>query len=281
MTGTDTDKPLNRTGRYAPFWRRAAFRLFANHSFVRRGRTRHGSFDTYVSAGAQLSVLDPRGVPIDPVHTRFVDRWVREDSIVWDVGGNMGLFAFPAALKARKGHVYAFEPDVELASNLIRSVRRPHNAGLHMTIVPFALSNVEAPATFLIAAYGRSMNKLDGVGSWHDDLFVPSEKRVVATVRMDKAAELLPPPSIMKIDVEGAELLVLEGGRKTIEANRPVLLIEGPKQLADDMVAYFRDLDYVFMDGFAENPVPLDTTAWDTVAVPGERWREIAKTARS
>jgi FkbM family methyltransferase len=37
-------------------------------------------------------------------------------SVVWDVGSNLGLFALPAALKAARGQVYAFEPDVDLAS---------------------------------------------------------------------------------------------------------------------------------------------------------------------
>lgn len=265
-------KQISKMGRNAPLWRRTAYRLLASHTFCRSGRTEDGVFDSYVSGGTQLSVLSPGGLPVDPVHRRFITRWVEPSSIVWDVGGNMGLFAFPAALKARAGHVYSFEPDIELANNLLRSMRRPRNRALPVTVLPFALSNSERSASFLIAAYGKSMNKLDGVGAWHDDLFVTSEKRVVATLRMDTIAATYPRPTVIKIDVEGAEMLVLEGGRKTIEEQRPVMLIEGPEELAHAMKDYFKDLDYVFLDGTAENPAPLETTAWDTVAVPRERW---------
>ena len=76
----------------------------------------HGGrqFDAYVSPGCQLNVLDPRGVPVDPVHSRFIARWVKSDSVVWDVGGNIGLFAIPAALKSRQSQVNSFEPDFDL-----------------------------------------------------------------------------------------------------------------------------------------------------------------------
>ena len=36
----------------------------------------------------------------------------------------------------------------------------------------------------------------------------------------------LPPPTVVKIDVEGAELAVLEGMRETIGAHRPAIICE-------------------------------------------------------
>lgn len=266
------NKPVPKMGRFAPLWRRALYKGFAGRYFRRRGRTADGVFDVYVTAGAQLSILDPRGVPVDPVHTRFIERWVKPDSVVWDVGGNMGLFAFPAALKAAKGQVYTFEPDVDLARNLLRSMRRPQNRSLLVALMPFALSDSDDIAEFLIAAHGSSMNKLAGEGPWHDDLFVASEKRTVVTLRIDKIAKHLRPPDIIKIDVEGAEMRVLDGGRETIAAARPVMLIEGPKELGPPMEAFLRDLDYVMIDGHSEKPELIEHIVWDTVAIPRERW---------
>ena len=266
-------EPAPRMGRFAPLWRRLAYRAFDGRFFRRRLRTPDGSCDVYVSPGCQLSVLDPRGVPVDPVHTRFIARWVQPGSVVWDVGGNMGLFAFPAALKAAQGQVYTFEPDVELARTLLRSMRRAHNKALPVSLMPFALSDTEGMAEFLIAKHGRSMNKLAGMGEWHDDLFEASEKRSVATLRMDLVAKTCRAPDIIKIDVEGAEMRVLEGGRATIASARPVILVEGPDQIWPQLKAYFHDLDYVMYDGHAEHAVLIDTPVWDTVAVPREKWR--------
>ncbi len=257
-------------GRHAPIWRRALYRAFDRVSFLREVRTPDGSFKVYVSPGCQLSVLKAT-LLIDPVHARFIARWVQPDSIVWDVGGNMGLFSFPAALKARAGHVYTFEPDVDLACNLIRSVAR--NPALNVTVSSVALSDADGIASFLIAAHGRCMNKLDGAGPWHDDLFVASEKRSVASLRLDTAAKSFPLPNIIKIDVEGAEMKVLEGGRETIVRARPVILVEGPRELWPQMTAFFHTLDYILCDGQGENPIVLDKPVWDTVAVPRENWR--------
>ena len=262
-----------RMGANAPAWRQKLYRAFAGRYVARRGATPDGRFDALVSAGAQLSVLDPRGVPIDPVHTRFIAHWVRADSVIWDVGANMGLFALPAALKANAGQVYCFEPDIDLAHHLLKATRRPINRGLPVAVLPFALSDEDGVAEFLIADHGTSMNKLAGAGPWHDGLFVARETRRVATLRIDAIASKLRPPDIVKIDVEGAEMRVLEGGRATIAKARPVMLVEGPKELAPQIDAYLKALDYVILDGEVEKPVPLDSIVWDTVAIPKEKWR--------
>ncbi|HKT53680.1 MAG TPA: FkbM family methyltransferase, partial [Caulobacteraceae bacterium] len=73
-------------------------------------------------------------------------------------------------------------------------------------------------------------------------------------------------------DVEGAEMNVLSGGEATISRHRPTMLIEGPSELWEPMGAFFRRLDYVMLDGGAERQEPLDHPAWDTVAVPRERF---------
>jgi hypothetical protein len=64
---------------------------------------------------------------------------------------------------------------------------------------------------------------------------------------------------------------VLEGGEETISAHRPVILIEGPRELWDKMGSFFRKHDYILLDGAAEVQVPLTEPVWDTVAVPREK----------
>jgi FkbM family methyltransferase len=252
-------------------WRQIAFEFFAHKYIKRRVRTAHGVCDVFVSGGSQLKVLDPRGVQVDPVHERFIRRWVKPDSVVWDVGANMGLFAFPAALKARSGQVYAFEPDVELASNLLRSLRQTRNAGLFITLIPTALSDNDGLAEFLISQHGTSMNKLAGEGQWYDDIYVIAEKRQVTVLTMDTVAKFLRLPDVMKIDVESAEIRVISGARATISRARPVVLIEVPTQNAQGVKAFFDAHDYCFIDGQDEEQTVINETRWDTIAVPKEK----------
>ncbi len=89
------------------------------------------------------------------------------------------------------------------------------------------------------------------------------------------------PPHSYKIDVEGAEMRVLEGGEETISIHRPGILIEGPRELWEKMGSFFQKLDYVLLDGAAEVQVPLTEPVWDTIAVPKEKFTRPQRYLRS
>jgi FkbM family methyltransferase len=259
-------------GAQSPFWRRMLFDAFATTYFRRKLETEHGVVEAYVSPGSSLKVLSPKALKIDPAHDRFIQDWISSDAVVWDIGANVGLFALPAASKAKNGLVYAFEPDVDLNTNLLRSLRLPRNSHLQVSLFSVALSDVDGTANFQISKFSRAMNKLEAAGTWHDDQVVPRELGSVITMRIDTLAQTLRPPTAMKIDVEGAEMQVLRGGRATITKCRPAILIEGPQELQTEMGAYFREIGYVLLDGAAPNPDPLELPVWDTIAVPAEKY---------
>ena len=91
-------------------------------------------------------------------------------------------------------------------------------------------------------------------------------------MRIDTLSQSITPPTAIKIDVEGAEMQVLEGGEATISSHRPTILIEGPQQLRGQMGSFFRKHDYVLLDGAAKDQSPLTQPVWDTVAVPKEKF---------
>ena len=259
-------------GAKSSVWRRMLFRAFSSTYFPRRVQTTEGAFDAYVSPNSGLRALSVRGVTIDPVHQRFIRNWIDVDGIVWDIGCNLGLFAFAAALKAAKGRVYGFEPDLELATNLIHSLRLPRNKNLHVSVFSAAISNVDGAANFQVSKFSRALNKLEGVGRWSDKHVVTDELRSVITMRVDTLSQSLSPPSAMKIDVEGAELEVLEGAADTVAKHRPVILIEVPSELCEPIRIFFDSRDYILLNGAAEDLSPLKEPVWDTFAVPREKW---------
>lgn len=259
-------------GAQSALWRRLALRALAATYVRRRIKTADGTCQVYVSGGSSLKVLDPRGLAVDAPHARFIRDWVAPDGVVWDIGCNLGLFAFPAALRARAGVVYGFEADVELAARLLQSRRLPANAGLHVDIFCLAVSDSDGTATFQISRFSRAMNRLAGVGSWNDKKISAVETRTVGTLRIDTLIQSLRPPTAIKIDVEGAEMNVLTGGEATIAKYRPAMLIEGPRELWEAMGAFLRKHDYVILDGGTEHPTPLDHPEWDTLAIPREKY---------
>jgi len=258
-------------GAQSPPWRRLLFRLFRRAYFRRTVAFEGASFEALLSPGSSLKFADPRGVRVEPVHARFIRDWVDENAVVWDIGANAGLFALPAALRARRGRVLAFEPDVELAAILLRTLRLPGNRALEIPVLPIALSDTDGSAAFEISKYSRAMNKLESVGRLHQDQVVAEERRIVPTMRIDTLAQSLHPPTALKIDVEGAEMHVLEGGEATIARHRPAILIECTTELARPMGAFFGRHGYVMLDGAREGRAPLAEPVWDTFAIPRER----------
>ena len=254
------------------FWRRALFRVLSSRQFRRQAKTADGRFEAYVSAKCGLAVLNPRRPLVGEAHERFIRDWVEQDSVVWDIGANLGLFGLPAALKVTKGRVYMIEADVELAGNLLRSLKLPHNRALNASVICVALSKSDGVKSFQISKFSRAMNKLEDVGKFREDQIVVEGVRPVVTMRIDTLAKTLQPPAVLKIDVEGAEVDVLEGGRDTIANYRPIILVEAPQELWEPMQAFFEQHDYVMLDGSTDSRIPLTHPLWDTVAVPAEKF---------
>ena len=249
--------------------RRLLFRVFAHRYFRRRGETADGRFEAYVSPGSSLYLLDWRRPIVDAIHASFIARWVSAGAVVWDAGANIGLFALPAALKASR--VYAFEPNAEVAAWLKRSLDLPVNRALKIEVVTAALSDADGHGQFQLSKFSTALSKLQNVGPWNDGVVVADEIKTVPTMTIDTLARSLLPPDILKIDVEGAEMKVLCGGRQTIAKHRPVILVEGPHTLWPDMKAFFAEHRYVMFDGAAAHQEPIEQPTWDTVAVPRER----------
>jgi FkbM family methyltransferase len=240
-------------------------RLFSGRYFRRSSLTPWGRFEVYVSPSHYLGVINPRRSLLHKTHARFIERWVGPSDVVWDIGANMGLFALPAALKANR--VYAFEPDVEAAHYLLRSLTLGANRKRNnLSVVCLAISDNDGIAELEISKYSRAMNKLRGVGYWNT--IEVEALRSVPKFKIDTLLRMLRPPDVIKIDVEGAEMKVLDGAKHTIDSYRPKILIEVPETQCDQVAAYFSAQRYLLFD--AENEQPIDRPVWDTVAVPTE-----------
>jgi hypothetical protein len=97
------------------------------------------------------------------------------------------------------------------------------------------------------------------------------ETQTVPSVSLDWAAERIPPPDVLKIDVEGAELGVFQGAAKLLETKRPVVLFEsfvGESQ--DEITRILKRLGYTLYDCDlpAADRVPIEKAAVSTLAVP-------------
>lgn len=148
-------------------------------------------------------------------------RTVSRGATVWDVGANVGFFTLLAArLTGPTGRVVAFEPSP------------PAIPGLRENVALNGLDHVEIVESAVAGAPGRARLLQVGQHSWshlEDRGRHPGTTAVVevdvTTVDAEVAAGR-PAPDVVKIDVEGSEIAVLEGMRDTLAAHGPALVIE-------------------------------------------------------
>jgi FkbM family methyltransferase len=171
--------------------------------------------------------------------------------LVLDIGANRGQSIMSIWVTCRRPRVIAFEPISGLADRL----RRSAPPGLER-VEQFALAEAEGEAQIHIPVYNGYV--YDGLASLREDdarwldedrmyRYRPERLEILTeTVKIRTLDSFDLSPDIIKIDVQGGERKVVEGGLATIERSRPILLIEAPPVGVIDVVHRFGYQPYAF-----------------------------------
>ncbi|MFN2303118.1 MAG: FkbM family methyltransferase [Anaerolineales bacterium] len=143
------------------------------------------------------------------------EREVTPDSIVYDIGANVGYFSLLAAVLVGKGgQVFAFEPLPRNVAFLRKHVAL--NRLENVTVIEAAVSGHSGEAAFQFGA-SDSMGHLGEKGDIN-----------VQLISLDDwlTEGKLASPDFIKIDVEGAEYEVVCGAQKLLKKYRPILFLD-------------------------------------------------------
>jgi FkbM family methyltransferase len=244
-------------------------RLTRRFVLKRRLPAQFGKAPILVSSEGGLKYILRKVEEIDPPLLRLVTEFVEPNATVWDVGANLGLFAFAAAAKAgKKGCVLAIEPDTWLVAVLRKTVALQPSTSAKVAVIPAAVADKVDIRTFHISSLARAANHLSPQGSVvaGDD----RSEQFVVTLSLDWLAERFPAPQVLKIDVEGAELEVLRGGLGLIARHRPVIICEVHSKNNRAVLDIMQQFDYRIFDAEAvsEKRVELAQPTWNTLALP-------------
>jgi FkbM family methyltransferase len=157
---------------------------------------------------------------------RFIRRLIQPGMVCLDAGANIGCVAVHLAnLVGPTGHIFAFEPVPQLFDRLRQNVQRLHLRDV-VSLYQTALSRETGWAT-LKAANAYEPNQ--GMGSLQntDHPKLRTEIRV-PTLTLDEFSESaeLTRMDLIKLDTQGAEAWIIEGGYKTLQRFQPDLLME-------------------------------------------------------
>lgn len=146
-------------------------------------------------------------------------RWIREilrpGDVFYDVGANIGIYTVMAGHQVGpQGRVLAFEPHGPNFASLLGNIEANR---LTEVVSPcsFALSDREGyfPFNYQSSAPGSSDSQLNSKRGGSGETYVPTIAEFKYATSVDRllAEGAVPPPDHVKIDVDGNELLILQG----------------------------------------------------------------------
>lgn len=197
---------------------------------------------------------------------RLYRKLVKPGDTILDIGANIGSHTLPLArLVGSGGKVFAFEPTNFAYRKLQRNIAL--NQELSPRIVAEqAMLTAPTQTSIPLAFFARWPLRACGeVHTQHKGRLESSSGGHATTVDEVVHREGIARVALVKLDVDGYESCVLQGATKTLERDRPIVLLEIAPYLFDDrredlsrIVAVFRQHDYVWFDANTKLPLPLE-----------------------
>lgn len=153
---------------------------------------------------------------------------VGTNDVVYDVGANVGFYTLLASRLAK--NVVAFEPLPRNLSYLDRHIVL--NGARNVRVIEAAVSDIEGVARFSEAPHA-AMGKLSKGGSLE-----------VRTVALDALPDL-PPPTVIKMDIEGGEAKALRAAQKLLTRHRPTIFLSTHGEAVErECLEFLKSLSY-------------------------------------
>jgi FkbM family methyltransferase len=143
-------------------------------------------------------------------------------SVVYDVGAHIGVVSmFASELVGSTGAIFAFEADPKNAERIETHVQR--NNLRQIQVFSCAVWSSDGQLTFERASAGSSRNQGSVAAT---STRATDEIIVIESISLDNFADGHLPPTLIKIDVEGAEAEVLRGCDRIFARSHPTVICE-------------------------------------------------------
>lgn len=180
----------------------------------------------------------------DPVERDWLARYLPGDAVFIDIGANVGAYSFYAAQCAGpQARILAIEPQPAVFQRLCENIS--FNPGVPIEAIPMAVADVDGPIQLFVDrnnAGETSMRRIGSEGAHGVTLEVQAKPLATLLAEHD-----LPRVDALKIDVEGAEdLILVPFFQSAPKALRPTLVIieNSPESWHTDCIALMHDQGY-------------------------------------
>lgn len=147
--------------------------------------------------------------------TRWAQDWLKPGDTFVDAGANIGYFTMLAADRCGpKGRVFAFEPNSSCRETLVRAVEENDLSQVTVSAKGLGRRDEEVKIYVPPLSAGNNNATMTAVDGW------PSNNVSITSLDAWSESSGVDSIKLLKIDVEGQELAVLEGASGLIEAGR-------------------------------------------------------------
>jgi FkbM family methyltransferase len=155
--------------------------------------------------------------------TRFLIRNLSEDAVFYDIGANYGYYTALAMELVTEGQMHAFEPNETVYPYLAALAAGDSRVVLNKV----ALSDVAGTVSF----FDTSADNASGQSTLVEEVATrehPGQHAavMVTAATLDDYCRMHAVPTIIKMDVEGAENKVLAGGSEMLRGASPTIAVE-------------------------------------------------------
>ena len=186
----------------------------------------------------------------EPETIEWLNKNLKDHDVFYDVGANIGLYSLYAAKLRPYCIVYAFEPESQNFARLCSNIARNNITN----IIPcnFPLARFETFDYFHVGEMqaGAALHSFGQRNECRGDCETTPIKQGCLSVTLDALVEKynLPVPQLLKIDVDGNEADIIEGGKTTLGSKsvRTILieLNKGEENNVNGSLKRFKVLGY-------------------------------------
>lgn len=195
----------------------------------------------------------------EPEMLDWIDENMYDGDVLFDVGANIGIYSIYAALRNKNATVYAFEPEY---SNLNQLKQNILNNNLQSNIIPFSFALGDTTGISYLhiqdvtagsALHTVSNKSLKITQTGHNIVW----KEGVACFTIDDLCKISGiRPTLIKIDVDGNETEILNGGKETFnnkELRSVIIEVDAKQNKCEDILKNY---------GFYLDKKPSENQIW-------------------
>jgi FkbM family methyltransferase len=177
------------------------------------------------------SIPNDRGISLEllkfnthePLSTKLISQELKKGMVCLDLGGNIGYYTLlESKIVGEEGKIISVEPSPQNYHYLKENLDMQNISNVET--YNFACGDIDGEINFLISKNSNTCRTIS------DDEPIPKNQKIIKVPikKLDTFLEENPLPRIdfLRTDVEGYEMQVFEGAKKTIQKHKPMIQIE-------------------------------------------------------